>query len=181
MKQLTLFTLTIVFFITIPLFSQNDQSEKNQEGAPKTEVNHEMNHLAIFAGGTVMLEKKGTYFTLGLDYVHILIESREWAAGGFAEIIFAEHSEWVFGALIYARIYDKLFIRTGPGVEILKHEESNPDGNFVHVNTQTEFLYRIGIGYNYHTKGLIIAPTIDFDFVRHASALVFGVNIGIPF
>ena len=173
--------LFAVFVITLPLFSQDNQSEEKEVKEPITEDHHKMNHLVVFAGGTAMLEKKGTYFSLGLDYLRILSTSRNWGAGGFAEIIFAKHPEWVFGGLIYYRLVNQFFIRTGPGIEILRHKEVDPECNCSHVKSETEFLYRIGLGYSYHKESLILSPTIDLDIVRSASALVFGINIGIAF
>ena len=128
-----------------------------------------------------MLEKKGTYFSLGLDYLRIISDSRKWGAGGFAEVIFADHPEWLFGGLIYYRLVDQFFIRTGPGIEILKHEEIDPEVDCTHVKSQTEFLYRIGLRYSHHIKSLIFSPTVDLDIVRCATALVFGLNVGLAF
>jgi len=173
--------LIAVFVITVPLFAQDNQSEEKEVKMPITEDHHHMNHLVVFAGGTAMLEKKGTYFSLGLDYLRILSKSRNWGAGGFAEVIFAKHPEWVFGVLIYYRLLNQFFIRTGPGIEILKHEEIDPECNCTHVKSETEFLYRVGLGYSYHSNNLILSPTIDLDLVRSASALVFGINIGFAF
>ena len=99
----------------------------------------------------------------------------------YAEIIFTKHPEWVFGALVYYRFYDKFFVRTGPGIEIIKHEETDPECNCIKVDTETEFLYRVGIGYSHHTKNIIFTPTIDIDLVRSETAVVFGINVGFSF
>jgi hypothetical protein len=163
------------------IYAQNDRVITEESEDHSTQVHQEMNHLAAFVGGTAMLENKGSYFTLGLDYMRLLSVSRDWAVGGFAEVIFAKHPEWQFGALIYYRLAGQFFIRTGPGIEILRYEEIDPECNCVHVNSEIEFLYRIGIGYAYHKDSLVLTPTVDLDLVRSATALVFGVNIGFVF
>jgi hypothetical protein len=181
LKKFLLLILIAIYPLTGKVAAQSDHSGTEQDEEHATEVHHEMNHLLVFVGGTAMLEKKGTYFSLGLDYLHILSPARNWGAGGFAEVIFAKHPEWLFGGLIYYQFKNQLFIRTGPGIEILKHEETDPTCGCTHTKSQTEFLYRIGLGYNYHTKLLIFAPTVDLDIVRSATALVYGLNVGLAF
>jgi len=177
----TLFLLTISMFLISDVWSQEDSAGGDPPKGHSIENHHRLNELAIFVGGTAKTEIKGTYFSLGLDYVRLLSSSGKWEAGAFAEIIFTKHPEWVFGALLYFRFYDKFLIRTGPGIEIIKHEEIDPECNCTHVKSETEFLYRIGVGYSHHTKKLILTPTVDIDLVRSETALVFGLNVGIAF
>ena len=135
-------------------------------------------------------EAYNLYYPIVFSVVYSKISSYE-DAEDICQVIFIEFykkfeaienkKKWLFGALIYYRLRDQFFIRTGPGIEILKHEEFDPSCGCTHVKSQTEFLYRIGLGYSYHRKNLIITPTIDLDFVRSASALVFGLNIGLAF
>jgi hypothetical protein len=181
LKKVILLVVISVWIFNGNLLGQDHQSAEKSAQDYSEEAHHDINHLAVFIGGTAMLENKGTYFSLGLDYLSILSTSRNWGAGGFAEVIFAKYPEWVFGGLIYYRLINQLFIRTGPGIEILRHEEIDLECNCTHVKSETEFLYRIGIGYSYHKESLILSPTIDLDIVRSASALVFGVNIGFAF
>jgi hypothetical protein len=162
-------------------FTISDSIRNEENNYHTTHVDQHMNYLQVFVGGTAFYEERGTYFSLGLDYVHVLITTRGWAAGVFAEVIFAKHPEWIFGLLLYRRVYDQFFIRTGPGIEILRHEEIDPECNCVHVNSETEFLYRIGFGYRYHKNSLVITPTVDVDLIRSETALVFGINIGFSF
>ena len=175
-----LIVLSVCIFGTT-LLAQENQSDVEDSQDHSSEMHMDMNHLAVFVGGTAMMEKKGTYFTLGLDYLRILSTSRKWGAGGFAEVIFTKHPEWVFGALIYYRLVEQFFIRTGPGIEILRHEEIDPECNCTNVKSETEFLYRIGLGYSYHKNSLILSPTVDLDFIRSETAFVFGLNVGFSF
>ncbi len=163
------------------LWSQENGASGEQVKGHSVETHHKLNELAVFAGATAKTEKLGTYLSLGLDYIRILSSSENWGAGAFAEIIFTKQPEWVFGALVYSRFYDQFLVRTGPGIEIIQHEETDPALNCTHVRSKAEFLYRVGIGYSYHTKKLILTPTADLDLVRSETALVFGLNIGIAF
>ena len=181
LKKVMFLAVISVWIINSNLWAQDNQSHEESSEDHSSESHLAMNHLAVFVGGTVMMEKKGTYFTLGLDYLRILSTSRKWGAGGFAEVIFTKHPEWVFGALIYYRLVEQFFIRTGPGIEILRHEEIDPECNCTNVKSESEFLYRIGLGYSYHNNSLILSPTVDLDFIRSETALVFGLNIGVTF
>jgi hypothetical protein len=176
----------LLVFISVLIFygnllAQDQQSTEKSSQEISEEAHHDMNELAAFIGGTAKLENKGTYFSLGLDYLRALSSSRKWGAGGFAEVIFTKHPEWVFGGLIYYRSVYQLFIRTGPGIEILRHEEIDPECNCTHVKSKTEFLYRIGLGYSYHKNSLVLSPTLDLDIGRSTTAFVFGVNVGFSF
>ena len=163
------------------LYAQTSPGTTEQTNTHSTAVNHHLNELAVFAGATSQVEKKGTHFSLGLDYLRVLNESRRWAAGGFTEVIFTKHPEWLFGLLFYYRSIEAFWIRSGPGIEILKHEETDPECGCVHTTSHTEFLLRAGVGYSFHTKNMTIAPTIDIDFVRSTTAIVWGINIGTSF
>ena len=101
--------------------------------------------------------------------------------GGFAEVIFTKHPEWLFGALLFYQPAGTFWIRTGPGIELLTREETDPECNCVYTTSHTEILYRIGVGYSFHTKNLTFAPSVDLDFVRSTTALVWGLNIGKSF
>lgn len=179
-KIFLLIALTFSIFNT-DLRAQDNQSESENSQENLTDTHLKMNELAVFVGGTAMLENKGTYFSLGLDYLRVLSSSGIWGAGGFAEVIFKKHPEWVFGGLIYYRFPNHFFIRTGPGIEILRHEEIDPECNCTHVKSETDFLYRIGLGYSYHKNNLILSPTVDLDIGRSETALVFGLNFGYAF
>jgi len=177
-----IFLVVITFWLfTSNLWAQDDYSDVEHSQDHSDETHMDMNELAVFVGGTAMLENKGTYFSLGLDYLRALSSSGIWGAGGFAEVIFKKHPEWVFGGLIYYRFPNHFFIRTGPGIEILRHEEIDPECNCTHVKSETDFLYRIGLGYSYHKNNLILSPTVDLDIGRSETALVFGLNFGYAF
>jgi hypothetical protein len=177
----TLILLTISIFLISNVYSQEDSASGDPSKGHSIENHHRLNELAVFVGGTAKTEIKGTYFSLGLDYARLLSLSGKWRAGAFAEVLFTKHPEWVFGAFVYYHFYDQFFVRTGPGIEIIKHEEIDPECNCTHVKSETEILYRVGLGYSHHTKNFILIPTIDIDLVRSETAMVFGLNIGFAF
>jgi len=181
MKLVIFLVVVLVCIFSTNLCAQDNHSDVEHSQAKSNDDHHEPNELAVFVGGTAKTEIKGTYFSLGLDYLRLLSTSKDWGAGAFAEVIFTKHPEWVFGALVYFHFYDRFFVRTGPGIEIIKHEEIDPECNCTHVKSETEFLYRIGVGYSHHTKKLILTPTVDIDLVRSETALVFGLNVGFAF
>jgi len=139
-------------------------------------------HLAALVGATSNLDKKHTDFTLGGDY-HYRLASR-WAVGGFGEAVFAEHTEYLFGVPLYFFPSSSFWLRAGPGVEFAKESEeshSRSSSGEGHVTSETKFLFRFGAGYNFEVGGLTITPSLDFDLVRSANALVWGVGIGKGF
>ena len=42
-------------------------------------------------------------------------------------------------------------------------------------------LVRLGAGYDFHLKRIVLSPSIDVDVVRKHAALVAGLNIGFGF
>ncbi len=54
-------------------------------------------------------------------------------------------------------------------------EQGEPEG------TSTEFVYRVGLLYEFKLDRFILAPTIDLDFVAREAALVVSVNLGYEF
>jgi hypothetical protein len=145
------------------------------------------NHLAVFGGGTTKLEgSEETHFTVGADYVRYFPPSGRWGISVFGEAIFAEHREWVFGVPVFFKLNKRLWLRAGPGMEILQAEEENHsgengEGEESKTKTESEFLFRIGAGYNFEVGALTIAPSLDFDTVRKEVSLVWGINIGKGF
>jgi hypothetical protein len=104
--------------------------------------------------------------------------------GGFGEAIFADHTEYVLGVPLGFFLTRSLWLRAGPGVEFGKESEeshSRSSSSEGHQKTVTKFLFRFGAGYNVELGGWTITPSLDFDLVRSANALVWGVSIGKGF
>ena len=179
MKSIFLLLAVISFYTHGSILAQHGDQQQG-ESDHETHVSHShWNHMAIFAGATSKFEKQGTHFTLGLDYVRKFPPSGRWAVSVFGEAIFEEHTEWLFGIPIIYWPSDHIWLRIGPGIEILKEEEHHHTET--KAETKIEFLWRIGIGYEIESRKYTITPSIDIDFERSTTALVWGFNFGYGF
>lgn len=167
----------LVFFTSA--IAQHADKDNHAAGKEDKEGHSHMNHIALFGGATINLEKTGTYFSLGADYVRVITSDRQWAVSFFGEAIFAEHAEWLFGVPLYYRIKNDFWFRTGPGVEFVQEKKNDHDHH--RTETEAEFLYRIGLYYIFHWGNYGISPSLDLDLVRNHTSLVWGLNIGIGF
>jgi hypothetical protein len=165
----------IIIILLLPnnFFTQSENDKSKLE-----EDNHfYYNHFALFVGASSLFERDDTHLTLGLDYVRYFSPESDFAVGVYTEAIFAHHTEWLFGAVLFYGITKHLWIRAGPGVEILQ-EENEHNGE---TESKTEFLIRIGAGYSIHFGKFFVDPSIDLDFLRSSTTLVWGVNVGMGF
>jgi hypothetical protein len=188
------------FFLATLLFSlvsanirasDIDTASLEEKGHPRVQHGHgshasHRHHLAALIAATSNLDHHHTNFTLGGDYQYRL--ASRWAVGGFGEVIFAEHTEYLFGIPLYFFPTERLWLRTGPGVEFVtesleEHEEHSAfsSGGQAPTTTETKFLFRFGVGYNFELGGLTLTPSLDLDLVRNARAVVWGLNIGKGF
>ncbi len=171
--KLVLLIIITVLLLPFRFFAQSENHNSNLE-----EGNHfNYNHVAVFIGASSLFERDATYFTLGADYIRYFSPESDFAVGVFSEAIFAHHTEWLFGAVLFYGLTEHLWFRTGPGIEILQ-EENEHNGE---TETKTEFLIRIGTGYSIHFGKFFIDPSIDIDFFRSSTTLVWGVNFGTAF
>jgi hypothetical protein len=165
--------ISVILLLPNNFFAQSENHKSNFE-----EGEHfYYNHFALFVGASSLFERDDTHFTLGLDYLRYFSPESNFGAGVFAEAIFAHHTEWLFGALLYYGLTEHLWVRTGPGIEILQEDLECGCG----TETKTEFLIRIGAGYSIHFGKFFVDPSIDFDFLRSSTTLVWGVNFGTAF
>ena len=167
--------LIIIALILLPFrfFAQSENHKSNLE----EEKHFHYNHVAVFIGASSLFERDATYFTLGADYIRYFSPESDFAVGVYSEAIFAHHTEWLFGAVLFYGLTEHLWIRTGPGIEILQEDLECGCG----TETKTEFLIRIGTGYSIHFGMFFIDPSIDIDFLRSSTTLVWGVNFGMAF
>ena len=171
--KFVLLIIITVFLLPFRFFAQSENHKSNLEG----ENHFHYNHIAMFIGASSLFERDATYFTLGADYIRYFSPKSDFAAGVYIEAIFAHHTEWLFGVVLFYGLTEHLWIRSGPGIEILK-EENEHTGE---TESKTEFLIRIGAGYSIHFGKFFIDPSIDLDFLRSSTTLVWGVNFGMAF
>ena len=172
MKKIILM-ISVILLLPNILFAQSKNHKINSE--PENHFHY--NHIAVFIGASSLFEREETHFTLGADYIRYFSPESNFAAGIYTEAIFAHHTEWLFGAVLFYGLTEHLWVRTGPGIEILQEELECGCG----TKTKTEFLVRIGAGYSIHFGKFFIDPSIDIDFLRSTTTLVWGVNFGMGF
>ena len=172
MKNIVLI-ISIIILLSFGFFAQSENHETSLDG----ENHFHYNHFALFGGASTLFEGNQTSFTLGADYVRYFSPESNFAVGIYTEAIFAHHTEWIFGTFLAYEITEHLWIRSGPGIEILQEEI----GHTGETESKTEFLYRVGAGYVFHFGKFSIGPSVDLDFVRSSTTLVWGVNFEMGF
>jgi hypothetical protein len=134
--------------------------------------------VALFTGATSELkEGKKTHFTLGAEYMRRFGSAGQFGVGGFAEVIFHDPTEWLFGAAGYFFPVGSLWFEAGAGVEFY----SDAHGTAEHGDTKASFLLRFGAGYEIELKGFSVTPLALLDLVRDTESLVWGINVGKGF
>ncbi len=168
-------TIIVALLLAGPKLLSAQQS--HEEGASNSAHFHP-NHAAAFVGATSELRgSKKTHFTLGADYVRRFGARGQWGVGGFAEVIFHEPTEWLFGASGYFFPTHALWIQAAGGVEFYQggHGGDEP------AETKASFLLRFGAGYNIELPGFTLTPVALLDLVRDTETLVWGVSVGKGF
>lgn len=155
-----------------------------------------LNHVALFSGATTNFAHDATDFTLGLDYERRL----PWAdgmfgVGLFAESIFAEHSEYLFGLPLFAHPYEGLKIYAAPAVIIAevpadahggghsfdKFKRDFPLASDDETNSETKFVVRVGLGYDFHVNRISLGPLFEVDYMDGDWAGIYGLSFGFGF
>jgi hypothetical protein len=165
--------INIVLVLPNNFFAQNENHKINSE--PEDHFHH--NHIALFVGASTLLERDHTSFTLGADYIRYFSPESDFAAGVYTEAIFSHHTEWLFGVVFFYGLTEHLWVRTGPGIEILQEDLECGYA----TKTKAEFLIRIGAGYSIHFGNFSVDPSIDIDLLRSSTTLVWGLNFGTAF
>jgi len=163
----------VILLLSTNMFAQSENKKIDSEPEEKFYYNH----FALFVGASTIFERDNTNFTLGADYVRYFSPESDLAAGIFSEAVFAHHTEWLFGVVMFYGLTEHLWVRTGPGIEILQEDLLCGCG----TKTNTEFLVRIGAGYSIHFGKFFVDPSIDVDFLRSSTTLVWGLNFGTAF
>jgi len=167
--------LLIGVILLLPFYIFPQIGSKGRELKGEHHFHH--NHVAIFVGASSVFEKSGTHFTLGADYIRYFSPESDFAIGVYSEAIFDHHTEWVIGTVLFYGLNEHFWLRAGPGIELLQEDLECGCG----TKTKTEFLIRVGAGYSIHLGNISIDPSVDLDFIRSSTTLVWGVNFGLGF
>jgi hypothetical protein len=123
--------------------------------------------IELFLGNTRSETHNGheNAFSVGVSY-HYLFNPAV-SVGVLAEYASDPLDSWVLGAPIVFRVGEGWHLTAMPGVE-REHGES-------------EFLFRLGVGYEFEFTEYSLMPEVNVDFVDGEVAVVIGASIGFRF
>ena len=151
--------------------AEKPEAEKEGDSEPHAQT-HAPRHVSVFVGGTSAGGHRD--FTVGAEATHRLpFAPNRLSAGALADVAFHKgQSTLVAGAGLFAHPVQQDGFRSLKLLAIPAVES--------HSGHQ-KFLFRTGVGYDLHFRGLTLTPTLNFDFVDGHVAEVFGVSAGIGF
>ena len=125
------------------------------------------NHLAVVLASTDNTDD--TAGTFGVEYEYRL--STRFGVGGVLEHAGGDVDATTLLAVVDIHLWQGLALQTGPGIEFLDEEEGDTE----------EFVYRIGIMYEFHRGRATIAPQVHYDATPDKDSVVAGIAFGISF
>jgi hypothetical protein len=72
-----------------------------------------------------------------------------------------------------------LAIQTGPGVEFVGEEEE--ENGRTTTNNRREFVYRVGVVYEFDVGKFLVMPQVHYDYSTGADAVIYGLAFGFGF
>jgi hypothetical protein len=145
----------------VPWVSTLAQESVAAGSAQEIQVPVPTSRIELYAG---FRSNGGTDFMLGAEYTHRRPEWQKFGAAAFFEVVFANQTEFLFGAMAKYFVTPRLTLETGPGMAF---------------NHGTDFLWRIGGEYEFRTRRLSITPMGYFDFVHGTTVFGYGVTLGV--
>ncbi len=159
--------ICVLFILSHSLKGQSHDSHHDHH-----EDHAHRNHIALFAGLTSQYHLGKNITSLGVDYMRFFKHHSNWGLSASTEIILAKDIQWLIVTPVVYKPLKNIWLRTGPGFELVRNEQDKIIGTFV---------MRFGMGYDININKLVISPSFDFDFIRYHPAIVWGVNIGMGF
>lgn len=144
-------------------------------------------HAGLFLGAASNISEGHTGAAVGLDYEYMFYKGEVSAGvGGYGEIVFQEHKEFLFGPAIFAHFFHDMKIWAAPSLmflEATEHDEHYAQDDYLNLtdNGTTRFVMRFGAGYDFHYENLTISPVLNFDVSCCQLSLVYGVVVGLGF
>jgi hypothetical protein len=133
------------------------------------------NVLSLILGGTSTRDEDA--FTVGLDFehrVHPLL-----GMGAVVEYSVDDIDALALIGVLDLHIWRGLAIQTGPGLEFVGEEEVE-DGRTLSVNRR-EFLYRVGLIYEFEIGELLVIPQVHYDYSTGDDSVVYATAFGFTF
>ena len=121
-------------------------------------------HIAVSLGNTHTEENEDA-FTIGLDYEYRL--SSLVGVGVLGEYATEDLNTWVVGGPFALHPGAGWRLVAMPGIEI--------------ADDETEFLFRVGAGYEFEIERFTLMPEVNADFVDGETNLFFGASLGLKF
>ena len=144
--------------ITCGLSWTPSSSAAQETAPPEGRPNHAQLYLGFTSNGS-------TEFTAGAKFSRHEGD-RGLGLAGFTEIIFADETQFLLGALLQYHMRGRLVLEAGPGVAF---------------NGGSDFFFRFGAGWGFRPVGLTIEPRVTLDFIHGGTRLGYGVALGRRF
>ena len=153
--------LVVVLLVNSVLLSFNAAAQQE----------HHLNSVSAFIGvtGEVRRDQAGT---VGVEYERRIAE--RWVIAPAIEHAFGD-LDFTVATLTLGYRLNKWAIFAGPGVE---WSHDSPEGE---SGTDSEFLFRTGVLYEFEMGNLIVAPHGMLDFIGGDKVVVLGVTFGLGF
>ena len=135
------------------------------------EPEHHLNSVSVFLG-VAGEERRDRAGSVGLEYERRLGET--WFVAPALEHAFGDLDFSIVTLSVGYRV-NRWAIFAGPGIEWSESNHGNESG------TETEFLVRTGVLYEFEVGDLIVAPHVMVDFVGDEEVAVVGVSVGMSF
>jgi hypothetical protein len=129
--------------------------------APQTQASGKRNSLDLYAG---LRTNGGTDFMMGAKFTQTRAEWKNLGFSGFLEVVFANDTEFLLGALAAWTPTPRLLLETGPGFAF--------DGG-------SDFFWRIAGEYEMQIgRRLRLVPKGYVDFIHGTTVFGYGLAIG---
>ena len=164
----SLIPLLAVFCLAV-VTAPSSVSAEEEEGVDQQNV------LSLILGGTSDDDENA--FTVGLDFEHRIHPLL--GVGAVVEYATDDIDSLSLIGVLDIHLWKGLAIQTGPGVEFVGEEEEEA-GETTSTN-QREFVYRVGLVYEFEIGKLLVTPQIHYDYSSGDDAVVYATALGFKF
>ena len=157
-------TLLVVLLSTHVTYAQGVDHSSDDAHHGEDKAHHSRSHLALFAGNTQL--EGHSAFTFGADFEYRLpFLNDRIGVGALAEAVMGDHTATIVGGVFYVHPVGNFKVLFAPSAEFTEGHK--------------EFLFRSGVGYDWHVGQVSVTPSASLDFVGGHVAQVYGVALGI--
>ena len=149
--------VSILLYPGVSALAQEPTPPPQQPPAEAGPRRHVKGYLGFRTNGS-------TDFVVGAEFVRH--QGRKIGFAGFAELVFASDFYATLGVTGQWHTRRRFYFETGPGLAI---------------GSNTDFFWRVGVGYELAPVGLTITPKVYLDFIDGETILGYGVALGRKF